>query len=216
MQNGVAAGLNGSSCERERSFGKGTTNCFQGFAGCPSEAIAANRRREECGRLHLRGQSRLRDLSWSCSRHPWNDLYHHQQSRYRYGQPWKKSSRDSTSSDPPKNTLRLAYSRLCLRSNPSVGWHFPRADIDDLWGRASSEEPNLYDRFGTKALRVSAVVSFREGLDRTIRQWKAKDEGQAQVHCNVEFFTTGYTPQPYSLIERGRSWKRNRFTRWSR
>ncbi|WP_254509239.1 NAD-dependent epimerase/dehydratase family protein [Anatilimnocola floriformis] len=54
-----------------------------------------------------------------------------------------------------------------------------------------------------KMLGYRAIVSMEEGQQRTLESLTARDESAGTCAVDVKLFTTGYTPQPYYLAERG-------------
>jgi nucleoside-diphosphate-sugar epimerase/glyoxylase-like metal-dependent hydrolase (beta-lactamase superfamily II) len=55
-----------------------------------------------------------------------------------------------------------------------------------------------------KLLGYRPIVSMEEGTEQTLQSLRANDDGHASCSVELTLFTTGYTPQPYFLAERGR------------
>jgi nucleoside-diphosphate-sugar epimerase/glyoxylase-like metal-dependent hydrolase (beta-lactamase superfamily II) len=55
-----------------------------------------------------------------------------------------------------------------------------------------------------KVLEYRPIVSMKEGQQQTLESLTARDESASTCSVDVKLFTTGYTPQPYYLAERGK------------
>jgi nucleoside-diphosphate-sugar epimerase/glyoxylase-like metal-dependent hydrolase (beta-lactamase superfamily II) len=55
-----------------------------------------------------------------------------------------------------------------------------------------------------KVLGYRAIVSMEEGQHQTLESLTARDESPSNSPVDVKLFTTGYTPQPYYMAERGK------------
>lgn len=55
-----------------------------------------------------------------------------------------------------------------------------------------------------RILDYCPIVSMEEGQQRTLESLTARDESAGSCSVDVKLFTTGYTPQPHYLAERGK------------
>jgi 2-alkyl-3-oxoalkanoate reductase len=123
---------------------------------------------------------------------------------------WPTLNRMFESLGMPTTRRQLAYKPALMLASAACGWHA-------LTGREG--EPTL-TRYGVgllansqtfspdaarQALGYRPIVSLEQGIQRTLDSLSAKDDQHAGVSCELELFTTGYTPQPYHLAERGQT-----------
>jgi len=62
-----------------------------------------------------------------------------------------------------------------------------------------------------RVLDYRPLVPLEDGIRTTLAALTAKDDAHAATIVECRLFTTGYTPQPYGLAERGKAFARQRF-----
>lgn len=116
----------------------------------------------------------------------------------------------------PVSRRRVPYRVALALATAMSAWH--------RW-RCRPGEPTL-TRYGVGLLATSQtfsgtaaertlgyqpLVPMGRGVDRTLSALTARDDQPAAVAAEVTLFTTGYTPQPYFLAERGQGRGRQAF-----
>lgn len=109
----------------------------------------------------------------------------------------------------PATSRRVSYATAIVAAKTASLWHKLRSRKEEpvltdygvgLLAKTQTFSPEAAQR----VLGYRPIVSMEEGTQRTLDAWRARDDSPAECSAEVMLFTTGYTPQPYFLMERGR------------
>ena len=129
---------------------------------------------------------------------------------------WPTLNRMFQSLGLPTARRRLAYKPAMLLASAACGWHaltrregepkLTRYGIG-LLAKSQTFSPDAARR----VLGYQPIVTLEQGIRRTLDSLVAVDDKPSEVDCKLDLFTTGYTPQPYYLAERGQTKTVQRF-----
>ena len=122
---------------------------------------------------------------------------------------WPTLNRIFESLELPTTRRRVTYTTAILAAKAASSWHGllrrngePKLTTYSVGLLAKSQ--TFSPEAAHKVLGYRPIVSMEQGTEQTLQSLKAKDDSQSSCPVELTLFTTGYTPQPYFLAERGR------------
>lgn len=116
----------------------------------------------------------------------------------------------------PTTRRRVTYTTAMFAAKAASIWHRllqcrgePKLTTYSVGLLAKSQ--TFSPEAGNKLLGYRPIVSMQQGTEQTLKSLKAIDDGQSSCSVELTLFTTGYTPQPYFLAERGRGHSKEPF-----
>ena len=104
---------------------------------------------------------------------------------------------------------RVSYSTAMFAANAASTWHRllqrrgePKLTTYSVGLLAKSQ--TFSPEAAHKLLGYRPIVSMDQGTEQTLQSLKANDDSPSSSSVELTLFTTGYTPQPFFLAERGR------------
>ncbi len=109
----------------------------------------------------------------------------------------------------PTMRRRVTYTTAMFAAKAASSWHRllrrrgePKLTTYSVGLLAKSQ--TFSPEAAHSLLGYRPIVSMEQGTEQTLQSLKAKDDSQSSCSVELTLFTTGYTPQPYFLAERGR------------